>query len=154
MIIFKVAVLAVDPSSGNKGGSLLGDKTRMPELTRDPNAYIRPSPNNCHLGGVTRNTNDTILLCEVSCRMKNCEFLIMIFLDETLSSKVDLDQISLFPKVCGYDTIIVETVGVGQSEYAVADMVDAFCLLLPPTAGDELQGMYVCIDITNLKVHY
>ena len=79
MIIFKVAVLAVDPSSGNKGGSLLGDKTRMPELTRDPNAYIRPSPNNCHLGGVTRNTNDTILLCEVSYRMKNCEFLIMIY---------------------------------------------------------------------------
>ena len=65
MIMFKVAVLAVDPSSGNKGGSLLGDKTRMPDLTRDPNAYIRPSPNNCHLGGVTRNTNDTILLCEV-----------------------------------------------------------------------------------------
>ena len=65
MITFKVAVLAVDPSSGNKGGSLLGDKTRMPDLTRDPNAYIRPSPNNCHLGGVTRNTNDTILLCEV-----------------------------------------------------------------------------------------
>ena len=103
----KVAVLAVDPSSGNQGGSLLGDKTRMEELTRNPNAYIRPSPNSCHLGGVTRNTNDTILLCEV----------------------------------CGYDMVIVETVGVGQSEYAVVDMVDAFCLLLPPTAGDELQGI-------------
>ena len=64
--IVQVAVLAVDPSSGNKGGSLLGDKTRMPELTRDPNAYIRPSPTNCHLGGVTRNTNDSILLCEVT----------------------------------------------------------------------------------------
>ena len=93
----KVAVLAVDPSSGNQGGSLLGDKTRMEELTRNPNAYIRPSPNSCHLGGVTRNTNDTILLCEV----------------------------------CGYDIVIVETVGVGQSEYAVVDMVDVFCLLYP-----------------------
>ena len=57
--------MAVDPSSGNKGGSLLGDKTRMPELTINANAYIRPSPNNCHLGGVTRTTNDIILLCEV-----------------------------------------------------------------------------------------
>ena len=65
-----MAVLAVDPSSGNKGGSLLGDKTRMPELSRDANAYIRPSPTNCHLGGVTRNTNDSILLCEVIYKIK------------------------------------------------------------------------------------
>lgn len=103
----KVAVLAVDPSSGTTGGSLLGDKTRMPELTRDPSAFIRPSPNSCHLGGVTRSTNEAVILCEAA----------------------------------GYDVIIVETVGVGQSEYLVADMVDMFCLLLPPAGGDELQGI-------------
>lgn len=103
----RVAVLAVDPSSGTTGGSLLGDKTRMPELTRDLNAYIRPSPNRGHLGGVTRTTNEAIVLCEAS----------------------------------GYDIIIVETVGVGQSEYLVSDMVDMFCLLIPPAGGDELQGI-------------
>ncbi|XP_071745196.1 methylmalonic aciduria type A homolog, mitochondrial [Lepeophtheirus salmonis] len=102
----KVAVLAVDPSSGSTGGSLLGDKTRMPELTRDPNAFIRPSPNCCHLGGVTRNTNEAIAVCEAA----------------------------------GFNFIIVETVGVGQSEYHVADMVDMFALLIPPAGGDELQG--------------
>ena len=103
----KVAVLAVDPSSGSTGGSLLGDKTRMPELTVDPNAYIRPSPSRGHLGGVTRTTNEAIVLCEAA----------------------------------GYDLILVETVGVGQSEYLVRDMVDCFCLLLPPAGGDELQGI-------------
>ncbi|XP_064481943.1 methylmalonic aciduria type A protein, mitochondrial-like [Ornithodoros turicata] len=103
----KVAVLTVDPSSATTGGSLLGDKTRMPELTRDPSAYIRPSPNKGHWGGVTRTTGDTIQLCECA----------------------------------GYNIILVETVGVGQSEYSVADMVDLFLLLIPPGGGDELQGV-------------
>ncbi|XP_069832969.1 methylmalonic aciduria type A protein, mitochondrial isoform X1 [Dendropsophus ebraccatus] len=103
----KVAVLAVDPSSSTSGGSLLGDKTRMTELSRDMNAYIRPSPTRGTLGGVTRTTNEAILLCESG----------------------------------GYDIVLVETVGVGQSEFAVADMVDMFVLLLPPAGGDELQGI-------------
>uniref|UniRef100_A0A8C8R941 Metabolism of cobalamin associated A n=1 Tax=Pelusios castaneus TaxID=367368 RepID=A0A8C8R941_9SAUR len=103
----KVSVLAVDPSSSTSGGSLLGDKTRMTELSRDMNAYIRPSPTRGTLGGVTRTTKEAILLCEGG----------------------------------GYDIILVETVGVGQSEFAVADMVDMFVLLLPPAGGDELQGI-------------
>lgn len=103
----RVAVLAVDPSSGTTGGSLLGDKTRMPELTVNPRAYIRPSPAGGHLGGVTRRTNEAVVLCEAA----------------------------------GYDIVIVETVGVGQSEYLVADMVDMFCLVIPPAGGDELQGI-------------
>lgn len=103
----KVAVLAVDPSSSQTGGSLLGDKTRMPLLSCDMNAYIRPSPARGSLGGVTRTTNDAIVLCEAG----------------------------------GYDIILVETVGVGQSEFVVADMVDMFCLLIPPAGGDELQGI-------------
>ncbi|XP_052510857.1 methylmalonic aciduria type A protein, mitochondrial isoform X2 [Budorcas taxicolor] len=101
----KLSVLAVDPSSCTSGGSLLGDKTRMTELSRDMNAYIRPSPTRGTLGGVTRTTNEAILLCEGG----------------------------------GYDVILVETVGVGQSEFAVTDMVDMFILLLPPAGGDELQ---------------
>ncbi|XP_036618155.1 methylmalonic aciduria type A protein, mitochondrial isoform X2 [Trichosurus vulpecula] len=103
----KVSVLAVDPSSSTSGGSLLGDKTRMIELSKDMNAYIRPSPTRGTLGGVTRTTNEAILLCEGG----------------------------------GYDVILIETVGVGQSEFAVADMVDMFVLLLPPAGGDELQGI-------------
>ncbi|CAF4045109.1 unnamed protein product, partial [Adineta steineri] len=103
----KVAVLTVDPSSSTTGGSILGDKTRMLELSREPNAYIRTSPSSCTLGGVTRTTNDAIVLCEAA----------------------------------GYNVILVETVGVGQSEFAVVDMVDMFCVLLPPGSGDELQGM-------------
>ncbi|XP_031559531.1 methylmalonic aciduria type A protein, mitochondrial-like [Actinia tenebrosa] len=103
----KVAVLAVDPSSLRTGGSLLGDKTRMTELSRDPDAYIRPSPTSGTLGGVTRSTNEAIVLCEAG----------------------------------GYDIILVETVGVGQSEYAVAHMVDMFVLLIPPAGGDEMQGI-------------
>lgn len=103
----KVAVLAVDPSSAKTGGSLLGDRTRMTELARDPNAYIRPSPACGTLGGVTRSTNEAIVLCEAA----------------------------------GYNIILVETVGVGQSELAVADMVDMFVLIIPPAAGDELQGI-------------
>uniref|UniRef100_A0A8C0VIV4 Metabolism of cobalamin associated A n=1 Tax=Cyanistes caeruleus TaxID=156563 RepID=A0A8C0VIV4_CYACU len=103
----KVSVLAVDPSSSTSGGSLLGDKTRMTELSRDMNAYIRPSPTSGTLGGVTRTTNEAILLCEGG----------------------------------GYNVVLVETVGVGQSEFAVADMVDMFILLLPPAGGDELQGI-------------
>ncbi|XP_028658558.1 methylmalonic aciduria type A protein, mitochondrial [Erpetoichthys calabaricus] len=103
----KVSVLAVDPSSCTSGGSLLGDKTRMTELSRDMNAYIRPSPTSGTLGGVTRTTNEAILLCEAA----------------------------------GYDVVLVETVGVGQSEFAVADMVDMFVLLIPPAGGDELQGI-------------
>ncbi|XP_032418817.1 methylmalonic aciduria type A protein, mitochondrial [Xiphophorus hellerii] len=103
----KVAVLAVDPSSCTSGGSLLGDKTRMTELSRDMNAFIRPSPASGTLGGVTRTTNEAIVLCEGA----------------------------------GYDIVLVETVGVGQSEFAVADMVDMFVLLIPPAGGDELQGI-------------
>lgn len=103
----KVAVLAVDPSSASTGGSLLGDKTRMFELSRDMNAFIRPSPSRGTLGGVTRTTNEAILLCEAA----------------------------------GYNIILIETIGVGQSEYAVSDMVDLFCLLMPPAGGDELQGI-------------
>lgn len=103
----KVAVLAVDPSSSTTGGSLLGDKTRMPNLSCDMRAYVRASPSCGTLGGVTRSTNEAIVLCEGA----------------------------------GYDVILVETIGVGQSEFAVADMVDMFCLLIPPAGGDELQGI-------------
>jgi len=103
----KVAVLAVDPSSQLSGGSILGDKTRMEELSRDPNAFIRPSPAGETLGGVARKTRETMLICEAA----------------------------------GYDVIIVETVGVGQSEITVASMVDFFLLLQLPNAGDELQGI-------------
>ncbi|XP_072533238.1 methylmalonic aciduria type A protein, mitochondrial [Salminus brasiliensis] len=103
----RVSVLAVDPSSCTTGGSLMGDKTRMTELSRDMSAFIRPSPTSGTLGGVTRTTNESIVLCEGA----------------------------------GYDIILVETVGVGQSEFAVADMVDLFVLLIPPAGGDELQGI-------------
>ncbi|KAL2098366.1 hypothetical protein ACEWY4_007573 [Coilia grayii] len=103
----KVSVLAVDPSSCTTGGSLMGDKTRMTELSRDMQAFIRPSPTLGTLGGVTRTTNEAIVLCEGA----------------------------------GYDVVLVETVGVGQSEFAVADMVDMFLLLIPPAGGDELQGI-------------
>lgn len=103
----KVAVLAVDPSSARTGGSIMGDKTRMPELSQHPDAYIRPSPTAGSLGGVARRTREAMLLCEAA----------------------------------GYDVIIVETVGVGQSETEVADMVDMFILLLLPGSGDELQGI-------------
>ncbi len=103
----KVGVLAVDPSSTRTGGSILGDKTRMQELARDMNAYIRPSPTGGKLGGVARNTQDAVYLCEAA----------------------------------GFNTVLIETVGVGQSELAVADMVDCFVLLAPPGAGDELQGI-------------
>jgi LAO/AO transport system kinase len=103
----KVAVLAVDPSSQLSGGSILGDKTRMEELAREANAFIRPSPAGETLGGVARKTRETMLVCEAA----------------------------------GYDVIIVETVGVGQSEITVASMVDFFLLLQLPNAGDELQGI-------------
>jgi LAO/AO transport system kinase len=103
----KVAVLAVDPSSKRGGGALLGDKTRMADLARDPRGFIRPSPAGTTLGGVGRRTREAILLTEAA----------------------------------GFDLVIVETVGVGQSETAVADMVDMFLLLLAPGAGDELQGL-------------
>lgn len=103
----KVAVLAVDPSSSLSHGSILGDKTRMEELVKDENAYIRPSASGDTLGGVARKTRETIILCEA----------------------------------CGFDTIIIETVGVGQSETAVHSMVDFFLLLKISGAGDELQGI-------------
>ncbi|QOX80236.1 methylmalonyl Co-A mutase-associated GTPase MeaB [Trichlorobacter lovleyi] len=103
----KVAVLAVDPSSQITGGSILGDKTRMEELSRNERAFIRPSPAGDTLGGVARRTRETMLLCEAA----------------------------------GYDIVIVETVGVGQSETTVASMVDFFMLLQLATAGDELQGI-------------
>ena len=102
-----VAVLAVDPSSARSGGSILGDKTRMEQLSRDPRAFIRPSPSRTQLGGVARRTREALALCEAA----------------------------------GFDIVIVETVGVGQSETLVADMTDVFVLLLAPAGGDELQGV-------------
>lgn len=103
----RVAVLAVDPSSSRSGGSILGDKTRMETLSRNPNAFIRPSPSGTTLGGVARRTREAMLVTEAA----------------------------------GFDVILVETVGVGQSETAVADMVDLFVLLLSPAGGDDLQGI-------------
>lgn len=103
----KLAVLAIDPSSSKSKGSILGDKTRMEELSAMKNVYIRPSPSNGTLGGVTRATYETILLCEAA----------------------------------GYDFIIVETVGVGQSEVTVSRITDFFLLLMLAGAGDELQGI-------------
>lgn len=103
----KVAVLAVDPSSTRSGGSILGDKTRMQELARDPLAFVRPSPSRGSLGGVARRTREAIALCEAA----------------------------------GYEVVLVETVGVGQSETLVAGMVDFFLVLMLPGAGDELQGI-------------
>lgn len=103
----KVAVLAVDPSSKRSGGSILGDKTRMESLTREPNAFIRPSPSGGALGGVAAKTRETLLLCEAA----------------------------------GFDVIIVETVGVGQSEVTVRSMVDFFLVLQIAGGGDELQGI-------------
>jgi len=103
----KVAVLAIDPSSSLSHGSILGDKTRMEELVKDENAYIRPSASGDSLGGVARKTREAIILCEA----------------------------------CGFDTIIIETVGVGQSETAVHSMVDFFLLLKIAGAGDQLQGI-------------
>jgi LAO/AO transport system kinase len=103
----RVAVLAVDPTSQRSGGSILGDKTRMADLSVHPHAFIRPSPAGATLGGVARKTRETLLLCEAA----------------------------------GFDVVIVETVGVGQSETVVADMVDIFIALMLPNAGDELQGI-------------
>lgn len=103
----KIAVLAVDPTSPVSGGSILGDKTRMEELSQDQNAFIRPSPSSGSLGGVAFKTREALLLCEAA----------------------------------GFDVILVETVGVGQSEYEVADLVDYFTLLMLPGGGDELQGI-------------
>ena len=103
----RVAVLAVDPSSTRTGGSILGDKTRMERLSRDPNAFIRPSPSQTALGGVARRTREAVMLCEAA----------------------------------GFDIVLIETVGVGQSETLVAEMSDLFVLLLAPAGGDELQGV-------------
>ncbi len=103
----RVAVLAVDPSSARSGGSILGDKTRMDRLSRDPKAFIRPSPSRSHLGGVARRTREAVNLCEAA----------------------------------GFDVVLIETVGVGQSETVVAEMSDVFVLLLAPAGGDELQGV-------------
>jgi len=103
----RVAVLAVDPSSTRSGGSILGDKTRMEQLTRAPEAFVRPSPTGGTLGGVARRTREAMLLCEAA----------------------------------GFDVVLVETVGVGQSEVKVAAMVDLFLVLVAPGGGDELQGL-------------
>lgn len=103
----RVAVLAVDPSSPVSGGSILGDKTRMSDLAVEENAFIRPSPSGGTLGGVTRTTRQTMVVCDAA----------------------------------GYDVILVETVGAGQSEIAVSDMTDIFLVLMLPGAGDELQGI-------------
>ena len=103
----RVAVLAVDPSSSRSGGSILGDKTRMEHLSRDPKAFIRPSPSQSQLGGVARRSRESVALCEAA----------------------------------GFDIVLIETVGVGQSETMVAEMSDLFILLLAPAGGDELQGV-------------
>ncbi len=103
----RLAVLAVDPSSAVTGGSILGDKTRMNDLARHPNAFIRPSPGGATLGGVAARTREALLCCEAA----------------------------------GFDIVLIETIGTGQSETAVAAMVDFFLLLLSPAAGDELQGI-------------
>ena len=103
----RLAVLAVDPSSPVSGGSILGDKTRMERLSREPNAFIRPQPSGGTLGGVAHRTREVLLLCEAA----------------------------------GFDVVIVETVGVGQSEVEVRSMVDFFGVLLQPGSGDELQGI-------------
>jgi len=103
----KVAVFAIDPSSRRSGGSILGDKTRMEKLSRDANAFIRPSPAGTTLGGVARRTRESMLVAEAA----------------------------------GFDVVLVETVGVGQSETAVADMTDLFVLLASPGGGDDLQGI-------------
>ncbi|MEM9432670.1 MAG: methylmalonyl Co-A mutase-associated GTPase MeaB [Pseudomonadota bacterium] len=102
-----VAVLAVDPSSTRSGGSILGDKTRMEQLSRDPNAYIRPSPAQSFLGGVARRSREAVAICEAA----------------------------------GFDVVLIETVGVGQSETLVAELSDVFVLLMSPAGGDELQGV-------------
>jgi LAO/AO transport system kinase len=103
----RVAVLVIDPSSSRTGGSILGDKTRMPRLSLATDAYIRPSPSSGVLGGVAWRTREAMLLCEAA----------------------------------GFDVVIVESVGVGQSESELAEIVDTFCLLLAPGGGDELQGI-------------
>lgn len=103
----RVAVLAVDPSSARTGGSILGDKTRMERLSREPRAFIRPSPSQTHLGGIARRTREAVALCEAA----------------------------------GFDVVLIETVGVGQSETVVAEISDLFLLLLAPAGGDELQGV-------------
>ena len=103
----RLAVLAIDPSSTRSGGSILGDKTRMPALARSEESFVRASPTGGTLGGVARRSRDVMLACEAA----------------------------------GFDLVMVETVGVGQSEAAVADMADVFMLLVQPGAGDELQGI-------------
>jgi LAO/AO transport system kinase len=104
---YRVAVLAVDPSSSKSGGSIMGDKTRMERLSLEQNAFIRPSPSGGTLGGVARRTRETMLVCEAA----------------------------------GFEVIIIETVGVGQSETTVASMIDFFLVLMLAGAGDELQGI-------------
>ena len=103
----RLAVLAVDPSSALSGGSILGDKTRMERLAREPGVFIRPSPAAGAIGGVARRTREAMLACEAA----------------------------------GFDVVLIETVGVGQSEAAVADLVDLFVLLVQPGGGDDLQGI-------------
>src|SRR5690606_7698078 len=104
---YKVAVLAIDPSSSLSGGSIMGDKTRMEDLARNPNAYIRPSATGGFLGGIASRTYEAMLLCEAA----------------------------------GYEIVMIETVGVGQSETLVNDMTDLFLFLQIPGAGDDLQGI-------------
>lgn len=115
----RVAVLTIDPSSARTGGSILGDKTRMNELSKHPHAYVRPSPSRGTLGGVAQDTAEAAILCEAA----------------------------------GYDVIIIETVGVGQSEVTVNEMVDMLVLLVAPAGGDELQGIKKgIVELANMIV--
>jgi LAO/AO transport system kinase len=113
----RVAVLAVDPSSSRSGGSILGDKTRMPRLATDPNSFVRPSPTSGTLGGVARATRESLVIMAAA----------------------------------GYDVLLVETVGVGQSEAAVAEMTDTFLLLALARTGDQLQGIKKLADVVAVN---
>ncbi|RHY34177.1 hypothetical protein DYB25_007292 [Aphanomyces astaci] len=117
----KVAVLAIDPSSSVTGGSILGDKTRMTHLSNAPDAFVRPSPTRGTLGGVAQHTNGSPSYSATRCSDEYAEIVLLC-------------------EACGYDIVLVESVGLGQSEIVIDDTVDFVMLLVPPAGGDELQG--------------
>ncbi|CAI2175984.1 2281_t:CDS:2, partial [Funneliformis geosporum] len=135
----RVAVLAIDPSSSKTGGSILGDKTRMPELSYHDDAYIRPSASH---GTLARNTNEAMILCEGS--IKKCR---------GISKPKILKNFFLKITAAEYDICLIETIGVGQSETIVAEMVDMFVLMVPPAGGDEIQGLKKgIVEISDLII--